>query len=89
MADALWELVLTCGRLDEVAETAVRTLEPAVLAKYAFSLAQAFSGFYHRCPILSEERPDVRLWRAAAASYFRQQMTRTLDLMGATVPGRM
>ena len=68
---------------------AVRTLEPSVLAKYAFGLAQAFSAFYHRCPILSEERADVRLWRAAAASYFRQQMARALDLMGATVPGRM
>ncbi len=88
-ADALWDLVLACGRLDEVAETAVRTLEPSVLAKYAFGLAQAFSAFYHRCPILSEERTDVRLWRAAAASYFRQQMARALDLMGATVPGRM
>jgi arginyl-tRNA synthetase len=88
-ADALWDLVLICGRLDEIAEAAVRSLEPSVLAKYAFSLAQAFSGFYHRCPILSEERHDVRLWRAAAASYFRQQMTRALDLMGAVVPGRM
>ena len=88
-ADALWDLVLLCGRLDETAEAAVRTLEPSVLAKYAFGLAQAFSGFYHRCPILSEERQDVRLWRAAAASYFKQQMTRTLDLMGAVVPGRM
>ena len=55
-ADALWDLVLACGRLDEIAEAAVRTLEPSVLAKYAFGLAQAFSGFYHRCPILSEER---------------------------------
>ncbi len=88
-ADALWDLVLACGRLDEIADTTVRTLEPAVLAKYAFSLSQAFSGFYHRCPILSEERQDVRLWRAAAASYFRQQMTRTLALMGVVVPGRM
>jgi arginyl-tRNA synthetase len=88
-ADAWWDMVLACGRLDEVVEAAVRTLEPSVLAKYAFSLAQAFSGFYHRFPILPEEREDVRVWRAAAASYFRQQMTRALELMGATVPARM
>jgi arginyl-tRNA synthetase len=88
-ADALWDLVLACARLDEVVETAVRTLEPSVLAKYAFGLAQAFNGFYHRFPILSEERRDVRLWRAAAASYFRQQVTRALDLMGGVVPDRM
>ncbi|BCS34175.1 arginine--tRNA ligase [Luteitalea sp. TBR-22] len=88
-ADALWDLVLACARLDETVEAAVRSLEPSVVAKYAFGLAQAFSGFYHKCPILSEEREDVRLWRAAAVSYFRQQMTRALDLMGAVVPGRM
>ena len=88
-ADALWDLVLACARLDETVDAAVRGLEPSVVAKYAFGLAQAFSGFYHKCPILSEEREDVRLWRAGAASYFRQQMARTLELMGATVPGRM
>ena len=77
------------ARLDETVDAAVRSLEPSVVAKYAFGLAQAFSGFYHKCPILSEEREDVRLWRAAAVSYFRQQMTRALDLMGAAVPGRM
>jgi arginyl-tRNA synthetase len=88
-ADALWDLVLACARLDEVADAAVRTLEPSVLAKYAFGLAQSFNGFYHRFPILSEERRDVRLWRAAAASYFRQQLSRALAVMGADVPERM
>ncbi len=88
-ADALWDLVLACARLDEVVESAVRTLEPSVLAKYAFGLAQSFNGFYHRFPILSEEDPARRLWRAAAASYFRQQLGRALDLMGAGVPERM
>ena len=58
----------------------MRTLEPAVLAKYAFGLAQAFNGFYHRHPILSEEREDVRLWRLAAVIYVRRQLARTLEL---------
>ena len=87
--DDLWSLVLEASRLDEVAEQVVRTLEFSVLAKYAFGLAQAFNGFYHRSPILNEEREDVRLWRAAAVSYVRLQLTRTLDLMGIEVPSRM
>ena len=45
-------------------EQVVRTLEFSVLAKYAFSLAQAFNGFYNlppaRSSILNEERPDVQ-----------------------------
>ena len=63
--------MLEAARLDEVAEQAVRTLEFSVLAKYAFGLAQMFNAFYHRYPILNEERDDARRWRAAAVSYFR------------------
>ena len=64
-ADKLWSLVLEASRLDDVVETAVRTLEFAVLAKYTFALAQSFNALYHAAPILAEERQDVRLWRAA------------------------
>ena len=85
----LWGLVLEASRLDDVVEQVVRSLEFAVLAKYGFGLAQLFNAFYHRAPILNEERDDVRRWRAAAVAYFRQQLTRTLDLMGVAVPPRM
>jgi arginyl-tRNA synthetase len=85
----LWNLVLESARLDDVVEQVVRSLEFAVLAKYAFGLAQMFNGFYHKAPILNEEREDVRRWRAAAAAYFRGQLTRALDLMGVSVPPRM
>jgi arginyl-tRNA synthetase len=87
--DELWNLALEAARLDEVIEQAVRTLEPAVVAKYAFSLAQAFNAMYHKFPILAEERPEHRAWRAAIVSLFRQQLTRALDVMGAEVPSRM
>ena len=88
-ATDLWALVLEAARLDEVAGQAVRTLELSLLAKYAFGLAQAFNSFYHRYQVINEDRQDVRLWRAAAVSYFRQQLTRALDLMGCEVPPRM
>jgi arginyl-tRNA synthetase len=85
----LWGLMLEASRLDEIVEQVVRTLEFSVLAKYAFGLAQMFNGFYHRYPILNEERRGVRIWRAAGVAYFRAQLTRTLDLMGIAVPPRM
>ena len=87
--DELWGLVLEAARLDEVVEQVVRSLEFSVLAKYAFGLAQAFNGFYHRAPILNEERADVRTWRAAGVAYVRSQLTSALDLMGIVVPVRM
>jgi len=85
----LWGLVLDAARLDEVVEQVVRSLEFSVLAKYAFTLAQAFNAFYHRAPILNEERDDVRRWRAAAVIYLRNQLRTALDLMGVDVPPRM
>ena len=88
-SDELWGLVLEAARLDEIVDQAVRTLELSVLAKYAFGLAQAFNGFYHKYPILNEERRDVKIWRAAAAAFYRAQLTRALELMGCRVPTRM
>jgi len=89
----LWALVLEASRLDEIVEQVIRSLEFSVLAKYAFSLAQAFNAYYNLDPskssILNEERADVRRWRAAAVLYVRDQLTRALDLMGITVPARM
>ncbi len=88
-AHELWGLIFEAARLDEVVEQSVRTLELSVLAKYAFGLAQAFNGFYHKYPILNEEREDARTWRAAAVAYYRAQLTRALALMGCTVPSKM
>jgi arginyl-tRNA synthetase len=85
----LWGLVLEASRLDDVVEQVVRSLEFAVLAKFGFGLAQQFNAFYHRAQILKEDREDVRRWRAAAVAYYRQQLTRVLDLMGVAVPARM
>jgi len=84
-----WAMVLEASRLDDVVDQVVRSLEFSVLAKYAFGLAQMFNAFYHRYPILGEERPELKRWRAAAVSYVRDELTRALTLMGIDVPARM
>ena len=53
------------------------------------ALAQAFNGFYHRYPILNEEQPDLKRWRAAVVALVRRRLTTALDLMGCQVPSRM
>ena len=85
----LWALIFESARLDEVVEQTVRALEFSVLAKYAFGLAQLFNAFYHRYPIINEEDPARKRWRAAGVAYFKAQLTRALDLMGIEVPLRM
>jgi arginyl-tRNA synthetase len=90
-ADAhdLWALVFDASRLDEVVDQVVRSLEFSTLAKWAFGVAQTFNAFYHRYPILNEERTERKVWRAAGVAYFRAQLARALELMGIDVPARM
>jgi arginyl-tRNA synthetase len=88
-AGSLWAMVFEASRLDEVVDQVVRSLEFSGLAKYTFGLAQMFNAFYHRFPILAEERDDRKRWRAAGVAYVRDQLTRALDLMGIEVPIRM
>jgi arginyl-tRNA synthetase len=88
-AGSLWAMVFEASRLDEVVAQVVRSLEFSGLAKYTFGLAQMFNAFYHRYPILAEERDDRKRWRAAGVAYVRDQLTRALDLMGIDVPARM
>jgi len=88
-AGSLWAMAFEASRLDEVVDQVVRSLEFSGLAKYTFGLAQMFNAFYHRFPILAEERDDRKRWRAAGVAYVRDQLTRALDLMGIEVPIRM
>jgi hypothetical protein len=39
--------------VDEIVEQVIDPSNSPVLAKYAFTLAQAFNAFYHRAPILN------------------------------------
>ena len=86
--DRVWQLLLTLGRIEEVMEKSVKTLEISHLAKHAFLVAQQFNLFYHNCHILSEEerRRDVLLQVADNA---RRGLTRVLDLLGIEIPRRM
>jgi arginyl-tRNA synthetase len=85
----IWEMVYTALRLDEIGHQVVVTLEPATLAKYAFTLAQRFNLFYHRYRIISEENADRKLFYILVVDLVRESLTKSVDLMGIEVPRRM
>ncbi|MFN7965462.1 MAG: arginine--tRNA ligase [Acidobacteriota bacterium] len=84
-----WKLVHRAARLPEAVRQAVDNLEFAVLAKYGFELAQEINGFYHRYPVLKEERDDVRTARVAVLLVAERSLREALGLMGVAVPARM
>jgi len=87
--DDLWDLVLLAGSLDERVASAVGAQEPAFLARYGFELAQAFNIFYHKHHILSEEDAEKRAFLLRLSEFVKDQLVRTLHLLGIEAPERM
>lgn len=81
-------LVLALDAFDGAFSAAYDKKAPHFLAEHAYSLAQAFSGFYANCPILQSEGA-VRASRLALAGAALKQLQLTLDLLGIAVPERM
>ncbi|MBI1940279.1 MAG: arginine--tRNA ligase, partial [Acidobacteria bacterium] len=84
-----WELVLLAAQLEMVAEQAISSTEPAVVAKYGFRLAQAFNNFYHRHHILSESDPTRKYFLLFLVHLVNESLTHTLSLLGIEIPERM
>src|SRR5208282_4336721 len=82
----IWELWLSAAKTSYIVGQCIATTEPAYLAKHAFQLAQLFSTFYHRYPILSETDEGRRKFLLATAAVVRRELIRVLAAMGITVP---
>ncbi len=85
----LWELWLQASRLTLVLEQGIAAAEPAMLARYAFTLAQSFNNFYHRHNILKETDAVRRALLLATAAVARRELVRVLGWLGIGVPSAM
>lgn len=84
-----WELLLQAGMLDHAADAAISAQEPAVVAKYAFQLAQAFNNFYHKHHILSEPDAEKRAFLLNLSELVERELIKALSLLGIGAPERM
>jgi arginyl-tRNA synthetase len=86
---SVWEVWLTASRLSLVLEQGIAAAEPAILARYAFVLAQQFNNFYHRHHILTETDEARKTLLLATAAVARRELVRVLGWLGITVPSAM
>ena len=86
---SVWEVWLTASRLSLVLEQAIAGAEPAMLARYAFTLAQQFNNFYHRHHILTETDEARKMLLLATAAVARRELVRVLGWLGIAVPSVM
>lgn len=87
--DDIWSLAILAARIEDSVRQAAAANEPAILAKYTFTLAKAFNLFYHRHKILSEPNETKKAVLLTVADMARISLTRSLELLGIEVPERM
>lgn len=82
------ELVLALLAFGDVVAEVGESLEPHRLCGYLFDLAQTYSVFYERCPILKADSP-ARESRLALTGLTRDVLVRGLELLGIEAPETM
>jgi arginyl-tRNA synthetase len=79
--DAEWALLMTLGAYPEAVAEAASRMDPSLLAAYLYDLSRAFSRFYHDCPILNAEAPDLAATRLALSRGVLQVLQDALYLV--------
>jgi arginyl-tRNA synthetase len=85
----IWSLLMLTQQLEDVIAQCRNSAEPANLAKYTFSLAKAFSRFYHDHRILTEPDEVRRGVLIAVTQIVRTKLTAALEILGINVPEKM
>ena len=84
-----WQVLLAASKADSALASAVSAGEPAHVAKYGYQLAQAFSNFYEKYPILQEENREKKVFLLWMTDFFRRQLERTAGVLGIQIPEYM
>ncbi|CRL59776.1 arginine--tRNA ligase [Proteus vulgaris] len=83
------QLALRLVQFDETIMQVAREGTPHVMCAYLYDLAQAFSGFYENCPILSAEDENTRQSRLKLARLTARTLKQGLDTLGIETVDRM
>jgi arginyl-tRNA synthetase len=79
--DAEWELVKLLGGYRDAVTSAASSMDPSLLAAYLYGISRAFSRFYHDCPILTSENPDLAAARLALCRAMLLVLRDAMDLV--------
>ena len=63
--DSEWELVKILASYNDSVAAAAQNMDSSLVSAFLYELTKAFSRFYHDCPILSAEKPELAAARLA------------------------
>ncbi len=88
-SEDFWQVLLAASKAESALESAVNAGEPAHVARYAFQLAQAFSNFYQKYPVIHEENREKKVFLLWMTSFFQRQLEWTAAILGIPLPAYM
>ncbi|MDR2535815.1 MAG: arginine--tRNA ligase [Treponema sp.] len=80
-SDAEWELLKTLESYPSLVANAAAAMDPSLVAGYLYELSKGFSRFYHDCPILRAENPDLAVSRLCLAQGALRVLREALELI--------
>ncbi len=89
LSEDFWQVLLAASKAESALESAVSAGEPAHVARYAFQLAQAFSNFYQKYPVIHEENREKKVFLLWMTSFFQRQLESTAGILGIPIPPYM
>lgn len=82
-------LALRLLRLPETLTTAMEDFRPNLITDYVYELADAYSTFYEKCPVLKAETEELRISRLKLCDLTARVLRQGLALLGIDVVERM
>ncbi|AKG92578.1 arginyl-tRNA synthetase [Geoglobus ahangari] len=82
------ELILLLSKFSFVVEKVVESLKPNIFAEYLMDVAEKFSDFYHRNPVITDDS-ELRMHRLAIVDATRIVLRNGLELLGIEPLERM
>jgi arginyl-tRNA synthetase len=82
------KLLLELAGFEEIVQKAGQELDPSLIAKFLFDLAQSFNSFYHDCPILKADN-EVKVFRLSLIKKVGETMEQGLALLGIETVDKM
>src|SRR5919198_1534753 len=83
------DVIKEIAKLDLVVQEAIKTLNPKLLARYAYRLATSFNLFYEKTPVLKERNKEVMNARLALVKAFGMTLRNILNVLGITPLNQM
>lgn len=82
-------LLLQLEKYDQALDEAAGTLDPSVIANYAYQLAKVFNAFYVEHSVTRAETPEKKQLRLRLSAAAGAVIAGSMDLLGIGVPERM